>query len=82
MRNERLALKGKLQELKHRKLELAAKAQGCISALDAQVLPLAVIPLDSMDTGAIKAYAQDLDVCKQEYVQVCKDIKEIEAALE
>lgn len=82
MSQERLVLKGRLGELRQRKLELATKAAGIINALRGLVMPLEVVPLEEMETGQVASLAGDLDSVRTQYAGTMRDIRKLERELE
>ncbi|MEW5725856.1 MAG: hypothetical protein AB1896_22285 [Thermodesulfobacteriota bacterium] len=79
--NDRYILKGRLGELRARRMELQARAADLVEALRTKVLPIEVVKLEDMDTAGIRRLAGDLEEIRGEYLSVCEDCRRIEREL-
>lgn len=80
--SERLALKGKLTELRKKKMSLATKADANIKAGKNLLSMSSVTPLEDIDLQAALVLLGDAKKYQDEYHDICEQIKTIEKELE
>lgn len=79
--SERLILKGALSEKKTRRMQMAAKAAGLITGIKHIIQPAAVIPLKDLKTEEALSLMEELHELVQEYLQVSREVEELEREL-
>lgn len=79
--SERLILEGALHEKKMAHMKLATHAEGLIRALRVALIPASAVPLKDIRTAEIRLQAAELDDVHTEYLQLSRDIAEIEKEL-
>jgi len=80
--SERLQLKGKLSDLKIRKMELATKASANINAVRSLLATAAITPLEEIKLKDALVHMTEAYGQQREYLNVCGDIKKIKKELE
>ncbi|NSW85223.1 MAG: hypothetical protein HPY84_02775 [Syntrophobacteraceae bacterium] len=79
--SERLMLKGALHEKKRECMTLAIRAQGVITGLKHIIQPASIVPLKDLKTDQALELMKELHELKQEYLQVSRDVDELEQEL-
>lgn len=79
--NQRLVLRGALQEKKMERMRLAARAQGLIVGIKQIIQPASVVPLKDLQTAEALELISELHKLRRKYLPICRDIEEIEKEL-
>jgi len=79
--NDRLTMRGALEEKKQERIKLATKAEALIRGLRTAIMPASVTPLEELKTAEILALAQDLHSLKSRYDFLITQIKELKKEL-
>ena len=77
----RLEMKGALQELKLRKMNLIISADSKIKAIKDALALSAVTPLDEINIDAVALLSEELKALKEEYLDTVKKIDALKKEL-
>ncbi len=77
----RLEMKGALQELKLRKMNLIISADSKIKAIKDELALSAVTPLDEINIDAVALLSEELKALKEEYLDTVKKIDALKKEL-
>ncbi len=77
----RLEMKGALQELKLRKMNLIISADSKIKAIKDELALSAVTPLDEINIDAVALLSEELKALKEEYMDTVKKIDALKKEL-
>lgn len=76
-----LQLKGKLQELKMKKMELATRINAKMNAIKNILATSAITPIEDIDLEGVRSLAREADEQKKEYLKTIEEIRKIEKEL-
>ena len=76
-----LQLKGKLQELRMKEMDLATRASSKINAIKNLLATSAITPLEDIDLEGVASLAREALEQKKEYLQIREEIRRIEKEL-
>ncbi len=79
--NDRLMMKGALEEKKQDRLRLATRAEALIRGLRTAIMPASVMPLDDLRTAEVAEMARELNEVKQQYSRLMREIDDIKREL-
>lgn len=77
----RLEMKGALQELKLKKMNLIISADSKIKAIKDELALSAVTPLDEINIDAVALLSEELKALKEEYLDTVKKIDALKKEL-
>ena len=80
--SERLILKGRLSDLKSRKMDLDLRIDANVKAAKALLAGSSVTPIDQMDIEGAAVNLKEAASLKKERAQILTDISKIEQELE
>lgn len=78
----RLELKGMLQDLKQKRMNLAISADAKMKAIRHMLATSSITPISEIDCESIAFIANELLRVKEQYMLILEDIKKIEKELE